>query len=230
MKHENIHGQNSTSPAAADSQKVHVNAAEFFATYIFTYDVSANQTPDLNHHLLTCIYDDRDKNPDGIERSNHRALGGWHSQNNLHQDRRFSAIVDIVDQSSQTVATKLGYDPEYPLRIGTMWSIINGPGSFNKAHIHPSSLWSGVYYVQAPENSGNIQFTDPRTANVMLTPRFGATRLRSTWTKVNYSPTAGRMLLFPSWLYHAVGPNLSEQKGAAADRVVISFNLHQSKR
>jgi uncharacterized protein (TIGR02466 family) len=42
------------------------------------------------------------------------------------------------------------------------------------------------------------------------------------WTsdKVTYKPTAGRMLLFPSWLDHGVEPNLSDE-----ERVCLSFNL-----
>jgi hypothetical protein len=37
------------------------------------------------------------------------------------------------------------------------------------------------------------------------------------------------MLIFPSWLYHAVAPNLSEHDGPAGHRVIISFNLSQHK-
>jgi uncharacterized protein (TIGR02466 family) len=29
-----------------------------------------------------------------------------------------------------------------------MWANINPPGGYNRAHTHPNSLWSGVYYVK----------------------------------------------------------------------------------
>ena len=51
--------------------------------------------------------------------------------------------------------------------------------------------------------------------------------------KVSFSPVAGRMLLFPSWLYHSVEPNRAtpvdgcEQGG---DRVILSFNLSQKDK
>ncbi len=111
-----------------------------------------------------------------------------------------------------------------------MWSIVNGPGSVNKAHIHPGSLWSGVYYIQTPQSSGDIEFTDPRTVNIMHQPTLEPNKRRpaESWTKVRFTPKAGRMLLFPSWLYHSVGPNLSSQPGDQSDRVIISFNLSQS--
>ena len=125
-----------------------------------------------------------------------------------------------------------GYHGSYRLRIGTMWSIINPPGGANRAHIHPGCLWSGVYYVQAPKNSGRIEFIDPRTQNLMGPAKYipNRKRPRNCWTKVQYKPVAGRMLVFPAWLYHSVVPNRSKAKGKDADRVIVSFNLSQARR
>ena len=96
-----------------------------------------------------------------------------------------------------------------------MWSIINPPGSANRAHIHPGCTWSGVYYIQTPAGCGNIEFIDPRTENLMQQPRYvpNKKRPKHCWTKANITPKPGRMLIFPSWLYHAVAPNLSEEIG-----------------
>ena len=73
-----------------------------------------------------------------------------------------------------------------------MWSIINPPGSANRAHIHPGCTWSGVYYIQAPEGCGNIEFIDPRTENLMHQPRYvpNKKRPKHCWTKVNLTPEA----------------------------------------
>ena len=35
------------------------------------------------------------------------------------------------------------------------------------------------------------------------------------------------MLLFPSWLYHSVHPNLAEDSDGGGERIVVSFNLSQ---
>ena len=58
----------------------------------------------------------------------------------------------------------------------------------------------------------------------------GAKRPRNCWTRVRHKPVAGRMLVFPSWLYHSVNPNRSRAKGKNADRIIVSFNLSQKKR
>ncbi len=215
-----------TPPEAKEAKIKHFT---YFPTRIFSLEVPDPEN--LNRELLQHIHSARDADQKGIQRSNFRSLGGWHSKNFLHRDERFSKLVEHVGQLGADVSSSCGYDQDYRLKIGTMWSIINPPGSSNRAHVHPGCLWSGVYYVQAPENSGNISFTDPRTQNIMAQPRYmpNVKRPKSSWTKVNFKPVSGKMLIFPSWLFHAVDPNLSTEKGEAAERVIISFNLSQAK-
>nr|WP_234170434.1 TIGR02466 family protein [Ruegeria pomeroyi] len=55
-------------------------------------------------------------------------------------------------------------------------------------------------------------------------------RSRENWTKVRFTPVAGRMIIFPAWLYHAVDPNETKETGDAGNRVIISFNLNQVKK
>ncbi len=210
--------------------KADVTEAAYFPTQIFSLMVpEANR---LNAELLGHINAERESDRKGIQRSNFRALGGWHSQNDLHKQDRFGTLVGHIETCAAHVSDANGYHRGYRLEIGTMWSIINRPGSSNRSHIHPSCQWSGVYYVQAPENSGNIEFTDPRTQNLIMQPRFIPNRKRPKpcWTKVSVTPRAGKLLMFPSWLYHAVAPNLSTEAGRAGERVIISFNLTQQKR
>lgn len=199
----------------------------FFPTMVFSI-ICAGHAP-LNDYLLQCIYEERSRDQDGIHRSNIRGLGGWHSHNNLHKDLAYDPLTDRIRQAGRRISEKLGYHSDKHLDIGTMWSIINPPGSANKAHIHPGSHWSGVYYIHTPEQSGDIEFTDPRTHHIMNEPRFQrkTNRSRENWTKVQYTPTAGKMLVFPSWLYHSVEPNLSGKRGKDGDRVIVSFNMSQ---
>lgn len=199
----------------------------YFPTIVFS--ISCSNHVALNEYLLNLIYAEREHDKTGIQRSNYRELGGWHSHNHLYREKAYQPLTDRINQAGQRISKQLGYHPDKHLRITTMWSIINAPGSSNKAHIHPESHWSGVYYVQTPENAGDIEFTDPRTSHVMNQPRFATKQKRSkeNWTKVRFTPKAGKMLIFPSWLYHGVDPNMSDKKGAEAERVIISFNMSQ---
>ena len=211
---------------SADALKVN----RYFPTLIFSLEVPDSEI--LNARLIEAVYAERERDRTGAPKSNFPELGSWHSDVKLHRDATFEGLVQFVDEVSEMMCRELGYHRSYQLSIGTMWSIINPPGGVNRAHIHPGCIWSGVYYVQAPRNSGRIEFIDPRTQNLMNPVKYipDTRRPRNCWTKVRYTPVAGRMLIFPSWLYHSVAPNQSRARGKDADRIIVSFNLSQKKR
>ena len=214
----------------ADLSDDALKMTSYFPTLVFSLDIPDRES--LNDHLIKAIYAERERDRTGVRRSNYTELGGWHSQVKLHKVLSFAGLVQYVDATAAMICRKLGYHKSYQLSIGTMWSIINPPGGANRHHVHPGCIWSGVYYVQAPRNSGRIEFIDPRIQNLMSDVKHipGIKRPRICWTKVKYKPVAGRMLIFPSWLYHSVGPNRSKAKGKDADRIIVSFNLSQKRR
>lgn len=217
-KISNLPGENSTDE---------LKRSAYFPTLV--YSVQLHDAESMNKEILAAIYEERSRDSDGIERSNFKSLGSWHSQNNLHKNDSFRRLTGRVEAATAEISRDLVYHPSYELKITTMWSISNPPGSSNRAHIHPGALWSGVYYVHSPKGSGKIEFTDPRTVHLMNNAKFKPkTRRKSEcWTKVKIQPTAGKLLFFPSWLYHSVEPNLTEGTGRESDRVIISFNINQ---
>ena len=201
----------------------------YFPTFIYRCDFPDADA--LNEQLLDAIRREKASDETRIEKSNLTDLGGWHSHDELHLQSDFRDFAKRVEKVAAEVSKQLNYSTECSTTIDDMWSIVNPVGSYNRSHIHPGSLWSGVYYVQAPENCGAIKFTDPRTQNMILSPQLNQDRpsAKGTWTSVQYDPYPGRLMLFPSWLYHAVEPNLTEEKGEASERVCISFNMTQSR-
>ena len=105
------------------------------------------------------------------------------------------------------------------VKIEGMWSIINKKGSFNIQHNHPNAYLSSAYYVRHPEKSGSIKFFDPREQKSIRYPKIKKYGELSAAT-VEIEPKEGDLLIFPSYLYHAVAENLSER-----DRIIISFNV-----
>jgi uncharacterized protein (TIGR02466 family) len=98
------------------------------------------------------------------------------------------------------------------------WAVSYKAGDSQGLHVHPGANISGVYYVAAPPatlergESGKISFYDPR-------PRANMNQLAFQSTRHREAPVPGDMILFPSWLEHAVSPF----QGAGA-RVCIAFN------
>ena len=187
--------------------------AAYFPTIIYAKDVQ------LDNRLFEREVIEWSKKDKGIRRTN---MIGWHSTTEMHQIPVFKPLVDELFKMQMEI-----YKEELLTRepiIGNMWANINPPGGYNRPHIHPNSHFSGVYYIKAPQNSGEIVFNDPRSAAHMVMPE----RVRDIkppshlWREVRVNPLEGRMLMFPSWLWHCVEPNESNDI-----RISVSFNFIQ---
>ena len=47
--------------------------------------------------------------------------------------------------------------------LGNMWANINPKEGMNQSHIHPNSLFSGVYYVKSNPQAGKLKDIRPET-------------------------------------------------------------------
>ena len=185
-----------------------------FPTPIYIADI---KHPTLNQELERDIiaWADRDK---GITRTN---VQGWHSTIDMQEKPQFKKLVDMLYACQKTIYDQEHLDSEPYL--GNMWANINPPGGMNRAHQHPNSLWSGVYYIKAEKNSGNLKIDDPRAAASMVRPRQKSDKVPSRlWRETHYEPAAGRCIMFPSWVMHCVDPNESNDI-----RISVSFNFLQ---
>ena len=104
-----------------------------------------------------------------------------------------------------------------------MWANINYQGGYNKPHIHPNSLFSGVYYVKTPKNSGKLVCNDPRPGVQLNMPiRKEGRPPKHLWRECHLEPVEGRIIIFPFYLWHSVEPNQSNDI-----RISVSFNFIQ---
>ena len=174
-----------------------------FPTPIYIFDY---KDPSLNQQLEKDIvaWSNQDK---GVTRTN---VKGWHSTTDMHLRPEYKNLVDMLYEAQKTI-----YDQEHlesePF-LGNMWANVNPPGGMNRAHQHPNSLWSGVYYVKAPKNSGHLKIDDPRSSASMIRPKQKPGQLPPRlYRETHYEPIDGRLIMFPSWLMHCVDPNESNE-------------------
>lgn len=173
---------------------------------------------ELNPKIAEVILAREQADP-GLDRSN---KGGWHSDDELLKwpELQFADLADTFrSATSHMIAAtsgKLRFNVDLEL---IAWANVNRPGEFNSPHIHPENHWSGVYYVQTPDLSGdrmhkagNIEFADPRGGVFML-------RHPDQKDLLSLAPRAGTILMFPSWLHHWVNPFSMD-----AVRISIAFN------
>jgi len=185
-----------------------------FPTPVYVADI---KHPTLNQDLERDIiaWSKEDK---GITRTN---VKGWHSATNMHERPEFKNLVNMLYACQKTVYEQEYYESE-PF-LGNMWANINPPGGMNRAHQHPNSLWSGVYWIKTPKNCGQLKIDDPRSVACMTRPRQkDGKKPDRLWRETHYEPVAGRCIMFPSWLMHCVDPNESNDI-----RISVSFNFLQ---
>jgi len=186
----------------------------FFPTPVYIANINdQNLNQQLERDIIA--WSNRDK---GLSRTN---VKGWHSTTNMNELPEYKKLVDILYEAQRIIYEQENLDSE-PF-LGNMWANINPPGAMNRAHVHPNSLWSGVYYVKALKNSGHLKVDDPRAAASMSRPRQkSGARPSRLWREAHFEPIAGRLIMFPSWLTHAVDPNESNEI-----RISVSFNFMQ---
>lgn len=140
-----------------------------------------------------------------VKKSN---MGGFQTQDNLHKNGVFRELCDNLENYASVILKE--YDIYTKPKISEMWGNINRYKDFNASHVH-SGVLSGVFYLQTPENCGNL---------ILITPtvRADASFIREK----NYviKPQNLACIIFPSWLEHYVEPNLSQE-----ERISLSFNF-----
>ena len=108
--------------------------------------------------------------------------------------------------------------------LNNNYKSINNYKDYNGVHTHPQSIISGVFYVQVPEKSGELEFYHPVTDYLdMYWPQKDITEYNSWNSPVWRMPVKeGKLILFPSWLKHGVQPNLNKVES----RISVSFNYN----
>ena len=187
-----------------------------FPSVIHQFDV--NGFNEIQDELIDFVYNMREKDPVGHTISNRR---GW-------QSSCFS--IDTEDDVLKLFLTNcLAVFPPIKKSVKlfvSAWVNINPPEAFNMKHNHPTSDLSGVLWIKAPQNSGDIVFDSPNNFESFLENKsYNDDFKKSYFIDDSYHcyPTEGRMIVFPSHLSHHVQENKSNE-----DRISVSFNIRLS--
>jgi len=185
---------------------------QFFPTTIYAKDIQ------IDNNLLTNVIVDMSKKDSGVKKTN---MHGWHSKNLDASNKEFEPLINELYNMQNEIYQEEWLDRK-PV-LGNIWANLNPPGGYNRPHIHPNCLWSGVYYVKAIEDSGKLVCNDPRPGIQMNMPiRKDGQPPQHLWRECHLTPIPGRIIMFPAWLWHCVEPNNSNDI-----RISVSFNFIQ---
>jgi uncharacterized protein (TIGR02466 family) len=158
-------------------------------------------------------------------------IGGWHSTRDLPQwgGKRIDELLAFARSTVTQLTTDREGRPVQPNWTIEAWANVNGTGDSNSCHYHPGSFWSGSYYVSDggcaddPSLGGEFELFDPRgPAPMMHAPalKYGGEDGLSAGSAETIRPRPGLMVIFPSFMLHAVRP----YRGTGL-RISIAFNF-----
>lgn len=138
-----------------------------------------------------------------------------------HEPLLIEARRRLLDGVREFIVGLPPHDPAHPvlsrpredLRISGSWSVRLGPGGFNVTHSHPVGWLSSAFYVALPADmgpapAGHLHLGGPPPElDLDLAPY------------ATIAPRAGRMIVFPSILWHGTVPI------AQGERLNIAFDV-----
>ena len=197
----------------------------YFATPVILATLPDAQAVNTELKHIILAHERRDQ---GVHHSN---LGGWQSSWDL-ESWGGPAVARVLDAARQ-LATRLTSDRAgKPVRIAwktNAWANINRRGHGNEFHTHPGAYWSGTYYVddggigEDHALGGEFEIQDPRgVAPAMYAPLLGfaVPGGQSAGASELIHPKSAQLVLFPSWLLHAVRPYRGDR-----ERISVAFNF-----
>ena len=159
-------------------------------------------------------------------------FGGWHSETGVlgfcgdAGARLVAWMGAMTNEATRRLFAEFEQPPQELDWVLSAWANVNRRGDFNQVHTHPGATWSGVYYVDhgevdpaaalGPDAGTALHLFDPNPARTAgFFPALSA-------SDVQFKPHPGLMILFPSYLPHAVLPHRGERP-----RISIAFNVRK---
>jgi len=185
---------------------------QFFPTTVYGKDLQLDNNT-LAQHIIQWSQQDQ-----GVKKTN---MNGWHSTTDMHLKKEYQVLVDELYKMQHEIYQEEWLDRR-PM-LGNMWANINYSGGYNRPHVHPNCLFSGVYYVKTQPQCGELVVNDPRPGiQTMMPTRKPGQPPKHLWREAHIEPVQGRLIMFPAWLWHCVEPNQSNDM-----RISVSFNFVQ---
>ena len=170
---------------------------------------------ELQELFLTAIKDYKEQNP-STQKSN---ISGYHSPETLHGVEELRPLFEYICQFGLKAASDLNFI-ECDVALTSAWlNIHDSRQCMNSEHVH-GDVFSGVFYLKAPEESGKLVIQNPGINRMWNGCDLTSQKNEFTAESIRIDPIEGNIVLFPSYLPHSVETNNHDE-----ERISISFNI-----
>ncbi len=182
----------------------------FFPTIIGT---------DYNIELAETLLPIAKKHLDNNSKTNLNYNSTYDSGEGIENDENIKLFLEYIRTKAEEYLEKSGYDSSKISLTPKIFVSEMKKGDSHNLHVHPNCKLSGIMYLQIPDGSAPIVFSDVRSAKRMLSlPRRTESILNQTEFPI--FPKKGMFLIWESWLTHSVPKNYTDD-----GRITIVFNF-----
>lgn len=185
---------------------------------IYSIPLWQSEYPDYEDEkevILTALKKYKKETPNQ-EKSN---ICGYQSLDNLYAVEELNSLFEYVCQLAHKAVSDLEFiDCDIAL-TGAWLNVNDSRQCMNSEHIH-EGVFSGVFYINAPEGSGKLVLQNPGINRMWSGSKLTGQKNQFTGESIRIEPVEGNILLFPSYLPHYVETNNHDE-----ERISISFNV-----
>ncbi len=169
---------------------------------------------ELDKNILDILDNEMKKN-EGVFYTN---KGGYQTEN-IFQEKINNFL---LNKSAELLVQNYNLK-NVKINLLNLWINHNLKGDYNSPHIHQTSNFSGIYYVEVSKEGGNLIFFRGDRSNQMLDIQ-SFLKDKDFQEEFHIKPVKNQLIIFPSHLIHMVTPHLDNKP-----RVSVSFNISIEK-
>lgn len=185
---------------------------------IYSIPLWQSEYPEFDEHqeiFLSTVKEYKEQNP-SIQKSN---IAGYHSPETLQGVEELIPLFEHICQLGFKAVADLNF-VDCDIAITSAWLNINDTRQcMNNEHVH-GDVFSGVFYLKAPEESGKLNIRNIGINRMWSGSKLTSSKNEFTAESIHIEPVEGNIILFPSYLPHSVETNNHDE-----ERISISFNL-----
>jgi len=189
-------------------------------TPIYSVPIWQSEYSEFEEHkeiFLTAVKEYKEKNP--TKENTRSNIAGYQSPDTLQGVEELRPLFEYICQMGFRAVADLDFI-ECDIALTSAWLNINDSRQcMNSEHVH-GDVFSGVFYLQAPEGSGKLVLQNPAINKMWNGCQLATQKNQFTGETIRIEPVEGNIILFPSYLPHSVETNDHDE-----ERISISFNV-----
>jgi uncharacterized protein (TIGR02466 family) len=146
-------------------------------------------------------------------------LCSYHTNSYIHKQfpEETEDVVDFIESSAKRYWDECRYHKDLTPYVFQLWANSTPGGGWIHSHLHGNMPFTGVIYIDASPEQGNLMIENPMDMILMSQPISPDVKYpMAEELKVK----SGDLIMFPGYIKHSVKPNKTD-----VPRLILGFNI-----